>query len=134
MNRMIPDLQAALLCEDVRIEASGSNTLVGVLHAIATPVLPVRIMKLCVFTRWCSGLGEFSQTTRILSEDENTELGKTVTPFKLKDSDNQATNVAVFGGLEFTSAGDYPIEISLNGDLKMRFNLRVVQIEKTPHH
>jgi hypothetical protein len=129
---MTPDLQAALLCEDVRIEASGSNTLVGVLHAIATPMLPVRIMKLCIFTRWCSGIGDFSQTTRILSEDERTELGRTETPFKLKNSDNHATNVAVFGGLEFSTVGDYPIEILLDGDLKLRFNLRVVQIENQP--
>lgn len=126
---MTPDLQAALLCEDVRIEASGSNTLVGVLHAIVTPMLPVRIMKLCVFTRWCSGMGEFTQTTRILSEDESTELGRTETRFKLGNSDNHATNVAVFGGLEFKSSGDYPIEILLDGDLELRFNLRVVQIE-----
>jgi hypothetical protein len=131
---MTPDLQAALLCEDVRIEASGSNTLVGVLHAIATPVLPVRVMKLCVFTRWCSGLGDFSQTTRILSEDESVELGRTETPFKLRNSDNHATNVAVFGGLEFSESGDYPIEILLDGDLKMRFNLRVVQLENTAHN
>ncbi|NJK93037.1 MAG: hypothetical protein HC904_15185 [Blastochloris sp.] len=126
---MTPDLQAALLCEDVRIEASGSNTLVGVLHAIATPVLPVRVMKLCVFTRWCSGQGDFTQSTRILSEDEGSELGHTKTRFKLRDSDNHATNVAVFGGLEFSSEGDYPIEILLDGDLKLRFNLRVVQIQ-----
>jgi hypothetical protein len=127
---MTPDLQAALLCEDVRIEASGSNTLVGVLHAIATPVLPVRVIKLCVFTRWCYGQGEFTQTTRILSEDESMELGKTQTAFRLSDSDVQATNVAVFGGLEFATPGDYPIEILLNNDLKMRFNLRIVLIKQ----
>ncbi|MDZ4789074.1 MAG: hypothetical protein SH807_09040 [Blastochloris sp.] len=128
---MTPDLQAALLCEDVRIEASGSNTLVGVLHAIATPMLPVRVMKLCVFTRWCSGLGDFNQTTRILSEDETTELGRTETPFHLNDTDNHATNVAVFGGLEFNNVGDYPIEILLDGNLHLRFNLRVFLVQQT---
>ena len=52
-----PDLQAALACEDVRLEVSGSNTLVGVINAIMAPAFPLRIMKLCVYTRWCSGQG-----------------------------------------------------------------------------
>lgn len=129
---MTPDLQAALLCEDVRIEASGSNTLVGVLHAIGSPTLPLRLLKLCVFTRWCSGIGTFKQTTRILSEDEKSCLGQTETRFKLDSSDNHATNVAVFAGLEFQTAGDYPVEILLDGDLKMRFNLRVIRMDSTP--
>ena len=50
-----PDLQACVLCEDVRQEANGSFFLVGVLGGIAVPALPVTAQKLLLFTRWCCG-------------------------------------------------------------------------------
>ncbi len=125
---MTPDLQAALVCEDVRIEASGSNTLVGVINVIAAPGMPVRILKLCVYTRWCSGKGQFTQRTRMLSSSEEKVLMQTDTQFQLPSEENHATNVAVFGGVEFQEPGDYPVEILLDGDLILRFNLRVLQV------
>jgi len=126
---MTPDLQCALVCEDVRLEASGANTLVGVLHLIAAPGLPIRVMKFCVYTRWCNGTGSYTQTTRILTpDDDETELTRTETPFKLMSEDSHATNVAVFGGVEFADAGDYPVEILLDGDLILRFPLRVLTL------
>jgi hypothetical protein len=129
-----PDLQCALLCEDVRLEASGANTLVGVMHLIASPGLPVRVMKFCVYTRWCNGVGTYTQTTRILSpEDDEAELTRTETPFKLLSEDSHATNVAVFGGVEFGSVGDYPVEILLDGDLILRFPLRVMVVGNPPN-
>src|SRR5437763_773691 len=36
-DSILPDLQSAILCEDVRAELSGQQTLVGVLGAIPTP-------------------------------------------------------------------------------------------------
>lgn len=130
---MTPDLQCALVCEDVRLEASGANTLVGVLHLIASPGLPVRVMKFCVYTRWCNGVGQYVQTTRILTPDDvETELCRSETPFKLLSEDSHATNVAVFGGIEFAQAGDYPIEILLDGDLVLRFPLRVLVVPPQP--
>lgn len=130
---MIPDLQAALVCEDVRLEVSGANSLVGVVSAIPTPVLPFRVMKLCVFTRWCSGLGDFQQTTRLLNCSDEEELARSETQFQLQNTVSHATNIALFGGMEFTEAGDYPVEIILDGELKLRFPLRVVKVDKPSH-
>ncbi len=48
MNRMIPDLQASFACEDVRVEASGAHTIVGIVNFIGAPKLPIHIIKLCV--------------------------------------------------------------------------------------
>ncbi|MGF1678566.1 MAG: hypothetical protein ACFCUX_05160 [Candidatus Methylacidiphilales bacterium] len=122
---MTPDLQCALVCEDVRLEVSGSNTLVGVINTIAAPQLPIRLIKLCVFTRWCSGEGSFQQTTRMLDQNENT-MAQTRTPFRLAGEENHATNVAVFGGLEFTEPGAYPVEILLDEELVLRFPLQII--------
>ncbi|MEM6820374.1 MAG: hypothetical protein AAF558_00335 [Verrucomicrobiota bacterium] len=122
---MVPDLQCALICEDVRLEVAGGNTLVGVINTIPAPQLPIRLMKICVFTRWCSGEGSFDQTTRVLALDESV-LSQTKTEFHLASEENHATNVAVFGGVEFTEEGAYPVEIYLNEELILRFPLQVV--------
>jgi hypothetical protein len=127
---LLPDLQAALVCEDVRLEASGSNTLVGVINVVATPAIPFRIIKLCVFTRWSNGEGQFLQSTRILTPSDETILATSDTRFQLDTPTNHATNVAFFGGLEFNEWGDYPIEILLDGDLVSRFTMKVVQVKQ----
>ena len=58
-----PDLQASLICEDVRQEVNGMQTLVGIINMIPARVLPVAILKLCVWTRWSSGIGRFRQVS-----------------------------------------------------------------------
>lgn len=128
---MTPDLQCALLCEDVRLEANGFNTLVGVINVIGTPVTPIRVLKLCSFVRWINGEGTFTQGFRILSPDENAELVNAQASFQLPNSETFATNVQVFPGMEFRTAGDYPVEISLDGELVTRFPLRIVHVP--PH-
>lgn len=130
VQEVLPDLQAALLCEDVRLEVAGSNTLVGVLNMIAVPVVPFRVIKLCVFTRWGNGQGsDFVQRVRILTPTNEDSIAQSDTPFKLANNETHATNVALFGGLEFPETGDYPVEILLNGDLRSRFFLRVMQVK-----
>jgi hypothetical protein len=126
---MTPDLQAALVCEDVRLEVSGANTLVGVINVIVAPAYPLRVVKFFIYTRWANGQGSFKQTTRILNEEE-TEIGHIETPFVLRDQDLHATNLAMFGGLEFKKPGDYPVEILLDGDLQLRFNLRAIKVDQ----
>jgi len=55
-TRILPDLQASLLCEDVRQEASGNFILVGIIGFVNVPQLPIVAFKLCVFNRWAAGL------------------------------------------------------------------------------
>jgi len=125
-ERMIPDLQASLACEDVRVEASGAHTLVGVVNFIGAPTLPIQVIKLCIWTRWSSGVGQFEQVTRIVGPDEETVLATATTEFRLGNEDSHTTNVNIFGGLQFTEVGAHHIEIILDEELKLRFPLRVV--------
>ena len=67
---MLPDLQSAVLCEDVRCEVNGMQTLVGVLSVIPAPGLPITCMRLCIWARWCGGTGKFRQKSRIVGVDE----------------------------------------------------------------
>ncbi len=125
-ERMIPDLQGSVACEDVRVEASGAHTLVGVVNFIGAPALPIQVIKLCIWTRWASGIGEFEQRTRVIGPDEETVLAEAVTAFQLGNEESHTTNVNIFGGMQFTQAGAHHVEISLDGEMKLRFPIRVM--------
>jgi hypothetical protein len=126
LERMIPDLQASFACEDVRVEASGSHSIVGIINFIGAPSLPIQVIKLCVWTRWCSGVGQFEQTTRLVGPDEKTVLASATTQFRLTHEESHTTNVNIFGGVQFNQAGAHHVEISLDGEMKLRFPVRVM--------
>jgi hypothetical protein len=128
LDRMIPDLQASFACEDVRVEASGAHTIVGIVNFIGAPTLPIQVIKLCVWTRWSSGVGEFEQVTRVVGPDEESVLATATTQFRLGNEESHTTNVNIFGGLQFSEAGAHHVEIVLDGELKLRFPLRVILV------
>ena len=125
-ERMIPDLQASFACEDVRVEASGAHTIIGIVNFIGAPTLPIQVIKLCVWTRWSSGVGQFMQETRLVGPDEVTILAAATTQFHLENENSHTTNVNIFGGLQFQEAGAHHIAILLDGELKLHFPMRVV--------
>jgi hypothetical protein len=126
LERMIPDLQASFACEDVRVEAGGAHSIVGIINFIGAPALPIQIIKLCVWTRWSSGIGQFEQLTRLVGPDEETELARAVTQFRLDHEESHTTNVNIFGGVQFKQAGAHHIEIHLDGEMRLRYPLRVM--------
>jgi hypothetical protein len=132
-ERMIPDLQASFACEDVRVEASGAHTIIGIVNFIGAPALPIQVIKLCIWTRWSSGVGEFEQVTRLLAPDEETLLAPpAVTQFHLNNEESHTTNVNIFGGLQFKEQGAHHVEILLDGEMKLHFPLRVVLLQQPP--
>jgi hypothetical protein len=126
---MIPDLQSCLLCDDVRREANGKFMLIGLFDAVQSARFPLTMQRLCMVSRWCSGEGEFEQRSRVLMPDQLTPLieGKPV-PVRLPVETATATNVEMFVNVAFPEAGTYWVEMMLNGDLKIRYPLRVQQI------
>ena len=128
--KITPDLQAAILCEDVRTEVSGQQTLVGTIGMIPVPSVPVGFLKLCLWTRWCAGSGEFVQQSAILSCEDDQPLAQSELHFSLSSLESHATNVNVLAGLQFQSFGTYHVEIRLDGELQMRFPIPLVQV---PH-
>src|SRR5207247_8594162 len=87
---ILPDLQSAVLCEDVRCEINGMQTLVGVLSVIPAPALPINYIRLCIWTRWCSGSGKFRQKSRIFGVDEQQVIGQAAGEFGVKEVGGQA--------------------------------------------
>jgi hypothetical protein len=130
IERMIPDLQASFACEDVRVEASGAHTIVGIVNFIGAPQLPIQVIKLCVWTRWSSGIGQFEQVTRLIAPDEETVLATATTQFHLGNEESHTTNVNIFGGLQFQEQGAHHVEILLDGELKLHYPLRVILVQQ----
>lgn len=125
---VLPNCQASVLCEDIRREITGMQTLVGVINGVRAPQLPVGFMKLCMWTRWCNGIGRFKQTARLLDPVEKL-LGEATLEFELKEMDVMATNVNLFGGVQFAQYGNYHVEILLDDQLIIRFPLPVVKAQ-----
>lgn len=126
MQALSPDLQSSILCDDVRQETNGKFILIGLFDAIGATSFPLRFPRLCMVNRWCSGEGVFRQQTRILAPDQQTVLlqGKEI-PIRLPNTEATATHVEVFFGAEFKMEGTHWVEVLLDGDLVLRYPLRV---------
>lgn len=126
---ILPDLQAAILCEDVRAEISGQQTLIGVIGAIPTPTLPIAFFKLCLWTRWCGGSGDFVQKCLIYDPEEDQAVAQAEVPFSLTDLNSHATNVHFFGGVQFQKYGTYHVEILIDDQIRLRIPLNVLRMD-----
>ncbi|MFL6519899.1 MAG: DUF6941 family protein [Chthoniobacterales bacterium] len=127
-DAILPDLQSAVLCEDVRCEINGMQTLVGVVNVIPAPSVPVNALRLCIWSRWCSGSGKFRQKSRIIGVDEQQVLAQAEVEFELKEMEGHATNVHYFAGIQFQQFGLHHVEIFLENELRLRFPLPVVRV------
>jgi len=96
-TRILPDLQCSLLCEEVRQESNGNFFLVGIIDFVRVPQVPVTAFKLSVFNRWTAGIGQFTESVRLMAPDQTTVLRKSEVKFAMKDPAVNATTVTVFG-------------------------------------
>ena len=128
-SRILPDLQCSVLCEDVRQEITGNFIALGIIGAIRVPKVPIVAGKLCVFTRWVAGLGEFHENIQLIGPDQETVLRKCETKFALRDPSHCATNVAIFAGTKFEVSGTYTIEVVVDDVMKLRYPIPVAVVE-----
>lgn len=125
-TRILPDLQCSLLCEEIRQEVNGNFFLIGVINFIRVPKLPVVAFRLCVFNRWAAGLGQFTESVRLIAPDQTTVLRKGEVKFALQDAALSATNVTVLQQVEFKTAGTYYIEVQVDDVMKLRYPIPVI--------
>jgi hypothetical protein len=127
-TRILPDLQASLLCEEVRQEANGNFFLIGVINFLRVPQLPVVAARLCVFNRWTAGIGQFTETIRLIAPDQTTLLRKGEMKFELREPGLHSTNVMVFNQVEFKAAGNYFVEVLVDDVMKLRYSVPLVLV------
>ena len=130
---MKPDLQASVLCDDVRQEMNGKFMLIGIFERLVLKEFPFTVPKFCIVNRWCCGEGAFTQQTRIMSPDGMTKLveGRAI-EIKLQDENAVASTVEVFVNMRFPSPGVYWVEVSLDRELKIRYPLIAAQAARPP--
>jgi hypothetical protein len=127
-TRILPDLQCSLLCEEVRQEVTGNFILIGVINFIRVPQLPVVAWKLWLFNRWTAGVGQFTESVRLVGPDQTTVLRKAEAKFALPDAMQHATNSTVFTHVEFKVAGAYFVEVMVDDVMKLRYPVPVVLV------
>lgn len=127
-TRILPDLQCSLMCEEVRQEANGNLFLIGVIHYLRVPQVPITAGRICIFNRWTAGIGQFTESVRIVAPDQTTVVSKGESKFELRDPAMSATNVMFFGNVKFETAGTYFVEVNVDDVMKMRFPLPVAVV------
>jgi hypothetical protein len=125
-TRILPDLQASLLCEEIRQEVTGNLFLIGVIGLIRVPQLPVMATRLSVLNRWTAGIGQFTESIRLIAPDQTTVLRKGEAKFALQDPNFHATNATVFTNVEFKVAGTYFLEVLVDDVMKIRYPVPVI--------
>ena len=125
-TRILPDLQCSLLCEEIRQESNGNFIIIGVINFLRVPQLPVVAFKLSVFNRWTAGIGQFTECVRLIGPDQTTVLRKGEVKFALQDAAYHATNVTVFGQVEFKVPGTYYVEVLVDDVMKLRYPVPVI--------
>jgi len=114
------------MCEEIRQEVTGNFFLIGVVNFIRVPQLPVVALKLSVFNRWTAGVGQFTEAVRFIAPDQTTLLRRHEIKFALQDAAMHATNVTVFGQVEFKAAGTYYVEVLVDDVMKLRYPIPVI--------
>lgn len=124
-----PTLLFSVLCDDVRREDNGKFILIGLFETIGALKFPVHHPKLYVMNCWCSGMGEFTQRTRIMAPDGSKLIEDQQTKFMLNDLRAKHRIVARFNNMLFKAPGEYSVEVLLNGELKVRYPLVIERIK-----
>ncbi len=131
-NRILPDLQCCLVCEDIRREANGNFIILGVLSFLRFPQMPITGVRFYIFNRWTAGFGQFTETLRIVAPDQSTVLQKSEMKFALQDPAHNATNVTLVPPVEFRAEGIYFVEVLVDDVMKLRLPLPAVVVQPQP--
>ncbi len=110
-------LKYTLFCEDVRVEASGGLSLIGVFHQIVVPQMPVGLLKFAVLNHWL-GEGQYLTEVRILTPDRRQTVAVSQpSGFEVPPHGGYADNVTMFINTSFHQPGDYVVQTLINSSL-----------------
>ena len=127
MDKFSPDLQSALLCDDVRIEMGNKISLMGVFQNIMVEKLPISLIKFAVVNHW-RGAGNHQSEVRILSPNKS-NLVVTSQPTNIELAPGGFTdNVSFFVNVVFPSAGTYWVQTLADARLLEEFPLIVTDV------
>lgn len=133
MNLAIENLKLVytIFCEDVRFEASNHLSLMGVVHQIIVPQLPIAMIKFAVVNHW-TGEGQYLSEVRILSPDRMQTIAVSQPSGFIVPSDGYSDNVTVFVNLNFFAPGHHVVQTLINSTLYAETLLPVLVAQQPP--
>jgi hypothetical protein len=124
-------LQHTIVCEDVRIEMTRNLSLMGILHLIHVPKLPVTVLKMAVVNHW-RGVGRYLTEVRILTPDRSRSIvASQPSPLEVPQFGG-ADNVTVFTNVSFPEPGKYVVQTLIDSSLYAEHELPVVVSSPQP--
>jgi hypothetical protein len=118
-----------IVCEDVRIEMTRNLSLMGILHVIQVPKLPVMLLKLAVVNHW-RGRGRYLTESRILAPDRARSIAAShPSPIDVPEHGG-ADNVTVFTNVTFDEPGIYVVQTLVDSSLFAEHQLPIVVISQ----
>lgn len=129
---MKPILNYTIMCDDVRQEAGGKISLMGLFENIYAAQFPAIHPRLAIVNEWTEGKGEFEVTLRILSPERKQVLRETSSRLKLGEAHHRHREISIHLNIEFKIPGTYWIESSLDGETVNSLPLNVIRV-KEPH-
>ncbi len=122
-------LDYTIFCEDVRVEATNNLSLMGVVHQIVVPRLPVSLIKFAVVNHW-RGDGQYLSEVRILAPDRMQTVAVSQPSSFVVTPDGYADNVTVFVNTNFFQPGNYLVQTLINSSLFSEQTLPVLLVEQ----
>ncbi len=122
-------LDYTLFCEDVRVEASGHLSLMGVTHQLVVPQFPVTMIKLAVLNHW-QGDGQYLTEVRILAPDRMQTVAVSQPASFAVPAGGYADNVTVFVNTTFYQPGNYLVQTLINSSLFAEKALPILLVEQ----
>lgn len=129
---MKPDLQFSVLCDDVRREDNGKLMLIGLFEVLGGPQFPLTYPGMHVVNRWGNGQGAWKQKVRLVGAANVTLVETIESPVTLPEPHANVTAVSFFRNIVFPQPGRYWVEVLLDGDLKQRYPVTVVELRQEP--
>lgn len=109
-------LEYTIVCEDVRIEMTRNLSLMGILHVVPVPQLPVTLLKLAVVNHW-RGNGRYLTESRILTPDRSRSIASShPSPIEVPENGG-ADSVTVFTNVTLSEPGVYVVQTLVDSSL-----------------
>jgi hypothetical protein len=129
-----PSLSYTIICDDVRQEAGGKISIMGLFQNIYATKFPAVHSRIATINEWSDGKGEFTSLTQILSPDRRKIVRKSTSKIKLKEVHIRHRDISIHLNIEFPISGNYWIEIFLDDELVKSMPLNVVLVKEQQIH
>ena len=131
MNKIIPTLNAMLLCDSIITEVgTNKKSLIGIFENICSSVFPWHHPKLSVYIKFTSAKGKYNFRLELVDLSNNKIIGKGATlELDIKDKLNSFELAFNLIGLTFPMEGKYEFNIFADNN---NFGSKTFSVTKLP--